>query len=299
MYANVRPCRAFPGNPLNYRDDIDIVVIRENTEGLYSGIGFYPTEQKILDVLGMQRHKPESTAIDVRVFTKHGCQRIIKYAFELAKKTGKDKVTVIEKPNVIRNTSGMMIQLAREITKDYPDIWLEEVNVDAMAMWLLKNPQNYGILVTSNMFGDIISDLAGQLVGGLGFAASGSYGDDYALFEPVHGSAPKYAGCFITNPIAMLLSVAMALEYLGEKKLAAQLLKGISDVIKEGKIRTYDMLGISSSSFNYKNPKEIPKNVATSVDMAIEIIAKIDLGKLNNIDLEEYKDWIRLTKKYF
>jgi len=189
----------------------------------------------------------EDLAISTRIFTRKGCQSIIRQAFEYAKKHNRKSVTVVEKPNVIRETSGLMIREARIIAKDYPEIKLWETNVDAMCMWLVKNPQDYDVLVSSNMFGDIISDLAAQLVGGLGFAASGNIGDKYAVFEPTHGSAPKYAGQYKVNPTAMLLSVKMMLDWLGENQDSEKLLSAISDVIKEGKVKTYDMGGNNTS----------------------------------------------------
>jgi 3-isopropylmalate dehydrogenase len=154
---------------------------------------------------------------------------------------------VVEKPNVIRETSGLMVRTAREVAKNYPDIELWENNIDAMCMWLIKNPLDFSVLATSNMFGDIISDLCAQLVGGLGFASSGNIGDNYAVFEPTHGSAPKYAGQYKVNPMAMLLTTRMMLEWLGETDKAESLEKAIADVIKEGKVRTYDMGGSSTT----------------------------------------------------
>jgi 3-isopropylmalate dehydrogenase len=140
-----------------------------------------------------------------------------------------------------------MLREAREVAKKHPHIEMWEVNVDAMAMWLIKNPQNYSVLVTSNMFGDIISDLCAQLIGGLGFAASGNIGKDFALFEPTHGSAPKYAGKYKVNPTAMILSVKMMLDYLGETELAKKVENAVAEVLKEGKVRTYDIGGVSST----------------------------------------------------
>jgi isocitrate/isopropylmalate dehydrogenase len=154
---------------------------------------------------------------------------------------------VVEKPNVIRETSGMMVREARDIAKEYSGIELWETNVDAMAMWLVKNPQDYSVLVSSNMFGDIISDLCAQLVGGLGFASSANIGDSYALFEPTHGSAPKYAGQYKVNPMATLLTVKLMLEWLGEVDLAGRLEEAIAAVIAEGRVRTYDMGGTSTT----------------------------------------------------
>jgi 3-isopropylmalate dehydrogenase len=185
----------------------------------------------------------EDIALSCRIFTRDACQSIVHDAFEYAKKTGRPSVTVVEKPNVIRETSGLMIREARKIARDYPDIELWETNVDAMCMWLIKNPQDYSVLVASNMFGDIISDLCAQLVGGLGFASSGNIGDDYALFEPTHGSAPKYAGQYKVNPMAMLQSTKLMLEWLGETSKASALETGIAAVLQQGKVRTYDMGG--------------------------------------------------------
>jgi 3-isopropylmalate dehydrogenase len=186
-------------------------------------------------------------AISTRIFTREGCQRIVRQTFEYAKRFGYPTVTLVEKPNVIRETSGLMVREARKIAADYPDIELWETNVDAMAMWLVKNPEDYGVIVSSNMFGDIVSDLAAQLVGGLGFAASGNIGDKMAVFEPTHGSAPKYAGQYVVNPTAMLLATKLMLDWLGETEQAQALQDAIADVIAEGKVRTYDLGGDSST----------------------------------------------------
>jgi isocitrate/isopropylmalate dehydrogenase len=255
LYVNLRPCKAFKGNPLNYRDDIDLVVFRENTQGLYAGVEFHPLPAQVRTVLEAQSPRmaafegvaSEDIALSCRIFTRKGCQRIVRQAFEYAKQFGYPTVTLVEKPNVIRETSGLMVREARKIAAEYPGIELWETNVDAMAMWLVKNPQDYGVLVSSNMFGDIISDLAAQLVGGLGFAASGNIGDEMAVFEPTHGSAPKYAGQYVVNPTAMLLAVKLMLDWLGETETAQVLQKAIADVIAEGKVRTYDLGGDSGT----------------------------------------------------
>jgi isocitrate/isopropylmalate dehydrogenase len=256
LRTNLRPCKAYPGNPLNYRDDIDLVVFRENTEDLYSGVEFHPLPKEVMDVL-LKNHKSmkkfENTSLDdiavsLRIVTRKACQNIVRDAFEYAKKHKRRSVTVVEKPNVIRETSGLMIREARKIAREYPGIPLWETNIDAMCMWLIKNPQDYDILVTSNMFGDIVSDLCAQLVGGLGFACSGNIGDDYAVFEPTHGSAPKYAGMNKVNPIATLLSVKLMLDWLSESQMATRLENAIATVIKEGKVRTYDMGGSSTTT---------------------------------------------------
>ncbi|MEW6411591.1 MAG: isocitrate/isopropylmalate dehydrogenase family protein [Candidatus Zixiibacteriota bacterium] len=255
LRTNLRPCKAYAGNPLNYRDDIDIVVFRENTEDLYVGVEFHPLPDEVRDAIKKHNKKMarfDSTpgkdiAVSLRINTRNGCRNIITDAFEYAKKFGRKSVTVVEKPNVIRETSGLMVRTAREVAKNYPGIELWETNIDAMCMWLVKNPQDYSVLVTSNMFGDIVSDLCAQLVGGLGFASSGNIGDKYAVFEPTHGSAPKYAGMYKVNPMAMLLTVKMMLDWLGEDAKADKLEAAIADVIKEGKARTYDMGGTSTT----------------------------------------------------
>jgi len=254
LHTNMRPCKAYEGNPLNYRDDIDLVVFRENTEGLYAGVEFHPVPEEVFKALSIHKKmkKFEETplddlAISTRIFTRKACQNIIRQAFNYAKEHNRKSVTIVEKPNVIRETSGMMVQEGRKIAKEYPNVELWETNVDAMCMWLVKNPQDYDVLVSSNMFGDIISDLAAQLVGGLGFAASGNLGNDFAVFEPTHGSAPKYAGQYKVNPTAMLQSVKLMLDWLGEKENAKKLDHAISTVIKEGKIKTYDLGGSNTS----------------------------------------------------
>jgi isocitrate/isopropylmalate dehydrogenase len=255
LRTNLRPCRAFPGNPLNYRDDIDLVVFRENTEDLYSGVEFHPVPDELRAALTKYNKKmskfddvtADDMAISCRIVTTQASRNIITAAFEYAKEFGYKSVTLVEKPNVIRETSGMMVRTAREVAKNYPGIELWETNIDAMCMWLVKNPQDYGVLVSSNMFGDIISDLCAQLVGGLGFASSGNIGDDYAVFEPTHGSAPKYAGQDKVNPMAMLLTTRLMLDWLGEHDMAARLEKSIATVIKEGRVRTYDMGGSNTT----------------------------------------------------
>jgi len=255
LFTNMRPCKAYTGNPLNYKDDIDIIVFRENTEGLYSGVEFYPVPKELADLLHKLHPKAkrfmekplDEVAMSLRIFTIEGCRRILRSAFDYAKEHGYKTVTVVEKPNVIRETSGMMVREARKIAKDYPEIELWETNVDAMCMWLVKNPEDYGILVASNMFGDIISDLCAQLVGGLGFASSGNIGKNYAVFEPTHGSAPKYAGQYRVNPTAMLITTKMMLDYINEKDKAEKLENGIAKVIAEGKIKTYDMGGSNTT----------------------------------------------------
>jgi 3-isopropylmalate dehydrogenase len=254
LYTNLRPCKAYPGNPLNYRENIDLVIFRENTEGMYAGVEFHPLPQTVRDALlihpKMKAFKDTplgEIAVSTRIMTKKGCSRIVRAAFEYARKNKRRSVTVVEKPNVLRETGGLMLGVAREIAKEYPEVPLREANVDAMCMWLVKNPHDYDVLVAENLFGDIISDLGAQLVGGLGFASAGNISDTYAVFEPTHGSAPKYAGMYKVNPLATFLAAKMMLEWLGESEKGERLEEAIAAVIKEGKVRTYDMGGNSTS----------------------------------------------------
>jgi 3-isopropylmalate dehydrogenase len=256
LYTNLRPCKAFKGNPLNYRDDIDLVVFRENTEGLYSGVEFFPLPSELHEILAnhssaMERFSDvpdDQIALSTRIITRDGARRIIRKAFNYARDFSYPNVTLVEKPNVLRATGGLMRSVGREIAAEFPDIELWETNIDAQMMWLLKNPQDYGVMVTSNMFGDILSDLAAQLVGGLGFASSGNIGDQFAVFEPTHGSAPKYAGQHKVNPIAMLMATKLMLAWLGEVEMANALDAAVAAVVLEGKVRTYDMGGNNSTT---------------------------------------------------
>ncbi len=266
LHTNMRPCKSYPGNPLNYRGNkitnpsgedvpIDQVVFRENTEGMYGGVEFFPLPESVYTALcanpKMKKWKDkaglENIALSTRIMSVQGCTNICKQAFEYAKKTGRKRVTLIEKPNVLRETGGLMTHCFRDVAKNYPDIWADEVNIDAICMWMFKNPQDYSVLVAENMFGDIVSDLCAGLVGGLGFAPSANLGDNYAVFEPTHGSAPKYAGQYKVNPIAMLLTSKLMLDWLKETDMATRLEGAIARVITEGKVRTYDMGGNAST----------------------------------------------------
>ncbi len=255
LYICLRPCKAYPGNPLNFKEDIDIVVFRENTEDLYAGVEFNPVPQELADVL-TKLSKPFSAfnklplnqyAISTKINTRKGSERIIRAAFDFAKQFNRKKVTIVHKANVVRATDGLFLEMAKEVAKDYPGIQMDDANIDAMTMWLLKNPYNYDVLVAPNLYGDIISDLCAQMVGGLGFGCSGNIGKELAVFEPTHGSAPKYFGQYKVNPIATILAAKMMLDWLGEKEMAAKLENATADVIKEGKVRTYDMGGSSKT----------------------------------------------------
>jgi 3-isopropylmalate dehydrogenase len=254
LHTNLRPCKAYPGNPLNYRDDVDLVVFRENTEGSYGGVEFHPIPEEVFKALcanpKMEKFGAkglENLALSTRIMSRQGCESIMRQAFEYAKTHNRKSVTLIEKPNVLRETGGLITRAAREVAKSYPDIPLWETNIDAMCMWLVKKPQEYDVLVAENMFGDIISDLAAGLVGGLGFASAANIGDDYAVFEPTHGSAPKYIGMNKVNPMAMLLTVKLMFDWLDEAELAERLEAAIGTVIAEKKVGTYDV-GLSNTT---------------------------------------------------
>lgn len=262
-----RPCKAFKGNPLNFirrgpggtieEPLVDAVIFRQNTEGLYGGVEWTNPPDDVYETL-MTHPKfrknfadvpREDLAVSTRIFSRNACRRILRSAFEYADKFGYKSVTICEKPNVIRETSGMMREEGRKISKDYPSIDLWETNIDAQMMWLTKNPEDYGVLVSGNMFGDIVSDGFAGLVGGLGFACSANIGDEVAVFEPTHGSAPKYADydVSIVNPIAMVLSACMMLDHIGETDKALKIRKAIETVVAEGKVCSYDMLKLKGS----------------------------------------------------
>lgn len=227
LYACVRPAFSIKGVKSNYTD-IDLVIIRENTEDLYAGI---------------ERMVDEDTAESIKRITRRGSERISRFAFEYAKKHHREKVTAIHKANIMKMTDGLFLKIASEVAKEYPDIEFEDRIVDNMCMQLVLKPQLYDVLLCPNLYGDILSDLSAGLVGGLGIAPGGNIGDDYAVFEPVHGSAPKYKGMNKVNPTAMILSAWMMLDYSGESKASARLLEAVKQTVKEGREVTYDLGG--------------------------------------------------------
>jgi isocitrate dehydrogenase (NAD+) len=255
LYICLRPCIAYPGNPLNFKEGINLVVFRENTEDLYSGVEFNSVPKELSDTLA-KLSKPfaafkdlpeDQYAVSCKINTRKGSERIVRSAFEFARRFKRKKVTIVHKANVVRATDGLFLEIAREVAKGYPEIAMDDANIDAMTMWLLKNPLNYDVLVAPNLYGDIISDLCAQMVGGLGFGCSGNIGDKLAVFEPTHGSAPKYAGQYKVNPIATILAAKMMLDWLGETGKAGKLETAVAQVIKEGQVRTYDMGGTSKT----------------------------------------------------
>ena len=255
LYVCLRPCKAYPGNPLNFKEGIDLVVFRENTEDLYAGVEFGPVPQELVDTLA-RLSKPfvpfatvpaDQYAISCKINTRAGSERIVRAAFQFAREHRRKKVTIVHKANVVRATDGLFLETARAVAKEFPEIQVDDANIDAMTMWLLKNPFNYDVLVAPNLYGDIISDLCAQMVGGLGFGCSGNIGDKLGVFEPTHGSAPKYAGQHKVNPIATILAAKMMLDWLGESDKARAVEGAVAQVIREGKVRTYDMGGSSST----------------------------------------------------
>ncbi len=246
LYVCLRPCKAYVGNPLNYKDGIDLAVFRENTEGMYIGVEYAQVPEEFYAVAGTEKLSRDA-AISFRAITPGGSERIVRAAFEYAVKHGRKRVTAVHKGNVLRQTDGVFMEAARKVAADYPGIQFDNANIDAMGMWLLKDPLNYDVIVTTNLFGDIISDLCAQMVGGLGFGCSGNIGAEYAVFEPTHGSAPKYAGKYVVNPVATILAVKMMLDWLGEEEKAARLEGAVAQVIEDGQVRTYDMGGDSST----------------------------------------------------
>ncbi|MEM2888462.1 MAG: isocitrate/isopropylmalate dehydrogenase family protein [Candidatus Bathyarchaeia archaeon] len=230
LYANVRPCKSLPVIPA-IKPNIDLVVLRENTEGLYFGREFLLSPGK---------------GVALRVVTQQASEKIANLAFELALKR-KKHVTCVHKRNILRVTDGIFVDSVMKVAEKYPSVIVDEVHVDAMAMRLIKEPEKFDVIVTTNLFGDILSDEAAQLVGGLGFAAGANIGDGYGMFEPVHGSAPKYEGKNVVNPVATILAAKMMLEYLNLPKEAGLIEKAVTAVLEEGKVRTYDMGGTSTT----------------------------------------------------
>lgn len=288
----LRPCRTYTGNPLNFirrgaggtveEPEVDVVIFRQNTEGLYGGVEWSNPPAQVYDALmthpkfvqNFGNAPVDEISISTRIFTKKATERILRAAFEHAKKYGYKSVTVCEKPNVIRETSGMMYKMAQQIQKtDFPDIELWNTNIDAQMMWLTKNPENYGVIVAGNMFGDIVSDGFAGLIGGLGFACSAQYNPETGIgvFEPTHGSAPKYADypVSIVNPIAMVESACMMLDFIDEQEIAKRIKKAVADVVQEGKVQTYDMAKMTGRA------DVVEKGAASTKQMADAIIAKL------------------------
>jgi len=247
LYANLRPARSMKGIPVCH-ENVDVVVVRENTEGLYAGIEH--------DVI------PNEAAESIRIITRRGTERIVRFAFEYARANGRRLVTAVHKANILKATDGLYLKVAREVAEEYSDIEFNDRIVDNMCMQLVQRPYEYDVLVCPNLFGDILSDLASGLVGGLGVAPGANIGKDLAVFEPVHGSAPKYAGMNKVNPMATILSGALMLRHLGEIDAGRRVEDAVAAVIAEGRSVTYDL----------KPTRDDPTAVGTR-EMADAIIA--------------------------
>jgi len=245
LYACLRPYKVYPGIKTPFKG-VDIVVVRENTEDLYAGIEFARDDSGtkqlldfVLDATGKEIRK--DSAVSLKVISQTASRRIVKFAFEYARQNGRKKVTAVHKANILKFSDGLFLDTAREVAKGYSDIEFGDMLVDATCMELVRKPQMFDVLVLPNLYGDIISDLCAGLVGSMGVAPGANIGDEVAIFEPTHGSAPKYAGQNKVNPIAMMLSGMMLLRYLGEKGSADRLEDAIAEVIAEGKSVTYDL----------------------------------------------------------
>lgn len=269
LYACLRPCKTYLGSPTPFQN-IDIVIIRENTEDLYSGIEFAKgsNEANQLSELvekALGEKIRGDTGVSLKVISETASRRIIKFAFEYARANNRKRVTAAHKANILKFSDGLFLAVAREVSKDYPEIEFEDVVIDALCMRLVRNPQQYDIIVLPNLYGDIVSDLCAGLVGGLGVAPGANIGDNAAIFEPTHGSAPRYAGQNKVNPMAMMLSSVLMLRYLGENKVADRLEKAIAEVIAEGEKVTYDL----------KADRNQP--AATTSEVAEAVIEKLKL----------------------
>ena len=271
LYANLRPAKTYQGLRSRY-EHIDLIIVRENTEDLYSGIEFQrgtPAQEEMLDVIARTTGSrlDADSAISIKYISVLATRRIVKFAFEYARSNGRRKVTAVHKANIMKFSDGLFLSTAQEVAKEYADIQFEDRIVDNMCMQLVQKPEMYDVLVLPNLYGDIISDLSAGLIGGLGVAPGANIGSQYAVFEPVHGSAPKYAGQNKVNPMAMMFSGIMMLRHLGEKDAAIRLEKALAQVIAEGKNVTYDL----------KPRPDDPTAVGTSqvADAVIEKLEKI------------------------
>jgi isocitrate dehydrogenase (NAD+) len=268
LYACLRPYKVYRGMNTPFRD-VDIAVVRENTEGLYAGIEFAkgdPGTGKLLDlvrdVIGKEIRK--DSAVSLKVISQTASRRIVQFAFEYARQNGREKVTAVHKANILKFSDGLFLDTAREVAKEYSDIEFNDMLIDAICMELVRKPQTFDVLVLPNLYGDIVSDLCAGLVGGIGVAPGANIGDNVAIFEPTHGSAPKYAGQNKVNPMAMMLSGVMMLQYLGENDSADTLERAIADVISEGKNVTYDL-------------KLDPSTAVSTSEVADAVIARLEL----------------------
>ncbi|MFZ5632574.1 MAG: isocitrate/isopropylmalate dehydrogenase family protein [Bacillota bacterium] len=232
LFANVRPARSLPGIKTRH-ENVDLIVVRENTEDLYAGI---------------EHRVGRDAAESIKIITREASERIVRFAFDLAVKQGRRKVTAVHKANILKLSDGLFLECARNVAREYPNVEFEDMIIDAMCMKLVQSPENYDVLVLPNLYGDIVSDLCAGLVGGLGVAPGANIGEDAAVFEPVHGSAPKHAGMNRVNPLAIILSGTMMLQHIGENEAAGRVTRAVISVLEEGKNVTYDLGGSASTS---------------------------------------------------
>ncbi len=271
MYGQVRPCKTYPGVRTRF-EDVDLIIIRENTEDLYAGIEYEQGTEDAKELIawieskgGKLRH-PDS-GISIKPISVSGTRRIFEFAFDYARKNGRRKITAVHKANIMKFTDGLWLHVAREVAAEHSDIEFDDRIVDNMCMQLVQRPEEYDMLVLPNLYGDVLSDLCAGMIGGLGVAPGANYGESVAVFEPTHGSAPKYTGQNKVNPIAMMLSGLLMLRHLEERDAADRLESAIAAVIAEGKSVTYDM----------KPTRDDPTAVGTS-QVADAIIEKLEAG---------------------
>ncbi|RJR16715.1 MAG: isocitrate/isopropylmalate dehydrogenase family protein [Nitrospiraceae bacterium] len=268
LYSCVRPCKTYKGAKTRY-DNIDLVIFRENTEDLYAGIEYQKDSEgakAVIDLIAKLsgRAVRQDSGISIKPISVFGTERIVRAAFDYARKNKRRKVTSVHKANIMKFSDGLFLEVSREVAKNYPDIEFEDKIVDNMCMQLVQKPELYDILVLPNLYGDIVSDLAAGLIGGLGLAPGANIGGEYAVFEATHGSAPKYKGLNKVNPLAMILSGVMMLRHLGEMEAAEKLDSAVASIIREGRDVTYDM-----------KPSPDDPTAATTSGMADAIIAKM------------------------
>ena len=269
MYAQVRPCKSYPGVRSRF-EDVDLIIVRENTEDLYAGIEYEegtPEAAELIEWIegrgGRLRHR--DAGISIKPISVTGTRRIFEFAFDYARRNGRRKVTAVHKANIMKFTDGLWLRVAREVAAENTDVEFDDRIVDNMCMQLVQRPEEYDVLVLPNLYGDVLSDLAAGMIGGLGVAPGGNYGETVAVFEPTHGSAPKYAGQNRVNPIAQMLSGVLMLRHLDERGAADRVERAIADVIAEGKSVTYDM----------KPSRDDPTAVGTS-EVADAVIEKLE-----------------------
>jgi isocitrate dehydrogenase (NAD+) len=267
LYAQVRPCKSYRGVRSRY-EDVDLIVVRENTEDLYAGIEFEQGSDDARELIEWiaahgGRVRPDS-GISIKPISVEGTRRIVQFAFDYARRNGRGKVTAVHKANIMKFSDGLYLRIAREVAEENPDVAFDDRIVDDLSMQLVQRPEEYDVLVLPNLYGDIVSDLCAGLIGGLGLAPGANFGMHAAVFEPTHGSAPKYAGQNKVNPMAMMLSGVLMLRHLEEREAADRLESAIADVIAQGRSVTYDM----------KPTRDDPTAVGTS-DVADAIIEKL------------------------